>query len=412
MCAAAVALYCAAASAHFPAGYDLRVAHFDRARDGLHIYLRLTLPLAVGGRLGPKGEDGHHEPAPFTVKRIESAHAFYYPDVARIRAEPLTLGATIADGHRIRVGERDLTAQVLSVRAYPKGTVLPFNTLEEARQATAAGEAYPAGAVEVDAAFVVVDTHLFYRSADRLSRFYFSSTLDNRILGQPEVQNLLVDHLNGRDVVYKTTGLMSDPIGINPSRFSAAASFFRHGFEHFAFGADHLLFVLCLALSAAVFSQLVWRITGFTIGHALSVTAGFLGYVPTAAWFVPAVEACIAASIILAAIALFMRVLRDWTLAWVTVTIGVVHGFGFSLALREVLQLEGPHVTVSLAAFNLGIEAGQVIFAAFAWGLMRSLTEEGGRWRIGLERAISSACVAIAAVWVVDRTQTLIAVTL
>ena len=95
-----------------------------------------------------------------------------------------------------------------------------------------------------------------------------------------------------------------------------------------------------------------------------------------------------------------------------TVVIGFVHGFAFSLALREALQLDGPHIAVSLAAFNLGIEAGQVILAALAWSVMRYVGDQGGRWHTGLERAISGSCMAVAAVWMVDRTQMLIAVAL
>ena len=53
-------------------------------------------------------------------------------------------------------------ARVLSVRAYPKGSVPPFNTIEEAQAATAPGPGYPPDAPEVDAAYVVVDAHLVY----------------------------------------------------------------------------------------------------------------------------------------------------------------------------------------------------------------------------------------------------------
>jgi hypothetical protein len=48
------------------------VIHFERADDGLHAYFRLTLPLVVAGGLGPRRADGNHEPAPFTVLRIEA----------------------------------------------------------------------------------------------------------------------------------------------------------------------------------------------------------------------------------------------------------------------------------------------------------------------------------------------------
>ena len=50
----------------------------------------------------------------------------------------------------------------------------------------------------------------------------------------------------------------------------------------------------------------------------------------------------------------------------VTFAFGLVHGFGFSFALRETLQFAGPHVWTSLLAFNLGVELGQLlVIAAF-----------------------------------------------
>ena len=138
----------APAHAHFPSGYDLRALHVVRSNDGLDAYYRLTLPLVVANQLGPKRADGHHEPAPFTILRIESAHAFYYPDVERIRAEPLALGQLIADGHRLEANGSVVQPHVLSVRAYPKGNVPPFNTLRQAQAATALGSPYPVEAPE------------------------------------------------------------------------------------------------------------------------------------------------------------------------------------------------------------------------------------------------------------------------
>jgi HupE / UreJ protein len=398
-----------AAHAHFAAGYDLRVVHFARGDNGMHAYFRLTLPLVVANGLGPKGADGFYAPALFTIRRIESAHAFFYPDVVKMRADAKGLGKLIANGHRLEIDGDVTKAEVMAVRVYPKGTVLPFNTLEEARQATAPGETYPLKADEVDAAFVMVDAHLFYPSQGEVSGLRLSSTLDNRVLGQPEVQNLLIDHAPGGEVVYKTSGFLKQPIDINPSRWSAASSFFRHGFEHFALGADHLLFVLCLALGAAALSHLVWRITGFTLGHAVSLTAGFFGYVPSGPWFVPAVEICIALSIILAAVAILFRKVRNRFLIWVTVAIGIVHGFGFSFALRDMLQIDAPRLIVSLGAFNLGVEAGQVMFAVAVWGAIRLLGDGEAIRRIRLERVIFGACVVTATVWIVGRSQTLIA---
>src|SRR5205823_8103658 len=49
---------------------------------------------------------------------------------------------------------------------------------------------------------------------------------------------------------------------------------------------------------------------------------------------------------------------RRWI---ITFAFGLVHGFGFSFALRETLQFAGAHLLTSLVAFNVGIELGQLL---------------------------------------------------
>ena len=48
---------------------------------------------------------------------------------------------------------------------------------------------------------------------------------------------------------------------------------------------------------------------------------------------------------------------RRWIIAF---AFGLVHGFGFSFALRETLQFAGDHLLTSLLAFNVGVEIGQL----------------------------------------------------
>ena len=48
---------------------------------------------------------------------------------------------------------------------------------------------------------------------------------------------------------------------------------------------------------------------------------------------------------------------RRWI---ITFAFGLIHGFGFSFALRESLQIAGDHLLTSLLAFNLGVEIGQL----------------------------------------------------
>ncbi len=401
----------AAAHAHVPSGYDLRVVHLLRDAEGVQAYYRLTLPLVVASGLGPKRSDGNYQPAPFTVLRIESAHGFYYPDVERIRAEPQALGQRIALGHRVEAEGELLQPRVVSVRAYPKGMVPPFNTVAQARAATAPGPSYPLDAPEVDAAYVMVDAHVFYPRPGGVSQLSISSDLTNRVLGQPDIQTLLVDHTGARPVVYRASGALAEPLTVNPSAWRAAATFLRAGVEHIAGGADHLLFVLCLALGASTLGALAWRVTGFTLGHSVTLAAGAFGYVPEARWFPPAVETAIAVSIVVAAAAALRKSSNRAPLLALTAGIGLLHGLGFSFALREMLQLGGPHVAVSLGAFNLGVEAGQIAFAAAVWLVMVWLATRATPWQPRVRTLAACACIGIATLWIIERSQAILAAT-
>jgi hypothetical protein len=56
-----------------------------------------------------------------------------------------------------------------------------------------------------------------------------------------------------------------------------------------------------------------------------------------------------------------LRRIPTWTIAF---AFGLVHGFGFSFALRESLQFAGSHLLTSLLSFNLGVELGQLAVLA------------------------------------------------
>ncbi len=86
---------------------------------------------------------------------------------------------------------------------------------------------------------------------------------------------------------------------------------------------------------------------------------------PDALWFPPLVETLIAATIVYMAIENIVgtTVQRRWM---ITFAFGIVHGFGFSFALRDELQFAGDHLVASLLAFNLGVEIGQLLVLMFA----------------------------------------------
>ncbi len=75
--------------------------------------------------------------------------------------------------------------------------------------------------------------------------------------------------------------------------------------------------------------------------------------------FPPLVETLIAATIVYMGLENIIgsNVSRRWILAF---AFGLIHGFGFSFALRETLQFAGDHLITSLLGFNLGVEIGQL----------------------------------------------------
>ena len=111
---------------------------------------------------------------------------------------------------------------------------------------------------------------------------------------------------------------------------------------------------------------LVIIVTSFTVAHSISLIASAFGFVPDALWFPPLIETLIAVTIVYMALenivyaamgTLAGDVSRRWIIAF---AFGLVHGFGFSFALRESLQFAGDHLLTALFGFNLGVEIGQI----------------------------------------------------
>jgi hypothetical protein len=81
---------------------------------------------------------------------------------------------------------------------------------------------------------------------------------------------------------------------------------------------------------------------------------------------------------------------------------GLVHGFAFSFALRESMQFAGAHLAMSLLAFNVGVEFGQLFVLALTIPVLAFLFKRVVAERIGT--IILSALVAHTAWhWMLDR---------
>ncbi len=196
----------------------------------------------------------------------------------------------------------------------------------------------------------------------------------------------------------------------DPGAFGVFASYFSLGVDHILKGIDHLLFVLVLLLLIRDWRTLLGAVTAFTVAHSLSLAAASLGWIVMPA---PPVEVIVALSIAFLAVELLhppgaekrLTERYPWAVAF---AFGLLHGLGFARALLEVGLPQGD-VPLALLAFNLGVEAGQILFIAVVLALGTALSRLYPAARAQLAPgsgglgAVAYAVGTLAAFWVVER---------
>ena len=256
--------------------------------------------------------------------------------------------------------------------------------------------------IKINSFFSVASTHVHYAQiavADQLSQQYIFS------------DDLRTQEIDTKRPVAKTL-------------FHSIAQYTNLGIEHIFGGIDHIAFLLALILLLRKFSDLVWIVTGFTLGHSVTLCLATLGFViPDLA----VIEATIGFTIALVAldnagvvsghrhyfayalIAILMIMLVFnltsgtglstlsiigliiLTLAYMplassetrsvnfrpvmAIAFGLIHGFGFASALDEI-GLSGAQLWPALLGFNLGIEVGQLMIIAGLWLVLKQLNEK------------------------------------
>ncbi len=199
---------------------------------------------------------------------------------------------------------------------------------------------------------------------------------------------------------------LGDPglVRLDPGWFQAAGQFVKLGFFHILDGTDHLLFLFCLVIPFRRIRGLIPVVTAFTVAHSITLIASAYNLAPDALWFPPLIETMIAMSIVYMALENIVggaTVQRRWM---ITFGFGLVHGFGFSFALRQTMQFAGSHLLASLLSFNIGVELGQLLVLALMIPALELLFRYVVAERMGT--IILSAIVAHTAWhWMIERWQ-------
>jgi len=166
--------------------------------------------------------------------------------------------------------------------------------------------------------------------------------------------------------------------GTTQGRSAVVRSFVGSGVEHILIGPDHLLFLLGLLLMGGSLWRLATIVTAFTLGHSVTLSLAALDLVRVAPTLV---EPAIALSIVVVGVDnLLVRQRRVFEpqsdtfdlRPWLAVAFGLIHGFGFAAVLREVGLPPGA-LGWSLAAFNVGVELGQLAVVAVAVTLLAAV---------------------------------------
>ena len=404
-------LICPQGNAHFNLDLNIRTIHVVHTQQGLDVYLRIPTPYFLAELATGSLEDDNLVPAPFTYNRIEDNSVQHYLDITRIQNAPLEFAAIAAGGVRIETEGDLLQPEIVNVRLHSVYWQPPFASLNEARMALS-DEPPDTVVKDIYVGETVTDLRLRYDYHQPVNSYRLSFSWNPELEQQDTTANLLLDHFPGETRVFRFTGILNDPVEVKNSALAAFATFTYQGIIHIIEGWDHLLFVICLAIGAVTLSGLIWRVTGFTIGHTITLIAGFWGYAPSVAWFIPTVELGIAISIIFVAVAAIGAVKKttDSLSSFViTLLIGLLHGLGFSFVLNELLLPNGAHLWKSLLAFNVGVEIGQILIVTVVWVMLLLISRFRRSLLTPARWAIVLPSIGIATYWAVERVQGLMA---
>lgn len=298
------------------------------------------------------------------------------------------------------------------MKLYENSALLPAPRVSSARVSLPSDrsfETYAAAVAHANDAPLPVSTELMWKQAmldvvidypitSDSSRFSIDPALARLGVHTNTVLRFVPAHGSERAFEY-----VGDPglVRLDPEWYQAARRFVALGFAHILDGIDHLLFIICLVIPFRKIRPLIAIITSFTVAHSITLIASAAGFAPNALWFPPLIEVLIALSIVYMALENIVgaKLERRWLIAF---GFGLVHGFGFSFALRESMQFAGSHLAMSLVSFNVGVELGQLFVLAISVPILALVFKYVVAERMGT--IILSAFVAHTAWhWMLDR---------
>ncbi|MCW8107460.1 HupE/UreJ family protein [Alteromonas ponticola] len=196
------------------------------------------------------------------------------------------------------------------------------------------------------------------------------------------------------------------------SQWSTFITFVKEGVIHIWIGVDHILFLLATLLTVNlarsnrrwvpinkvkdIFKQTLYIVTAFTLAHSMTLTATALGWIQTNSRYV---EFGIALSVLLTALNNIWPIV--YRIGWITFAFGLLHGMGFASVFAD-LNANQNNLVLTVGAFNLGVEIGQLAIVAIIFPLL-IWARKGNIYPKYIMPATSSVVALTALTWAIQR---------
>lgn len=234
----------------------------------------------------------------------------------------------------------------------------------------------------------------------------FEQPLQSLRISWPEGLGDLIFRVSRDDEIkaalWVEAGASSDPVILDSEepQSQSLTDYLWIGFEHILpLGVDHILFVIGIYLLNQAWRPLLWQISAFTLAHTLTLALASLGILELSASIV---EPLIALSIVYVAVEnLFHHNLSRWRVLLVF-GFGLLHGLGFAGVLAEI-GLSSDQFILSLIAFNLGVELGQLAVITLMFLLLGFWFGQSRYWERWVRIPLSLIIAVTGAVWFIQR---------
>jgi hypothetical protein len=197
--------------------------------------------------------------------------------------------------------------------------------------------------------------------------------------------------------------LFAHPINIAMERAptqDVISFYFRMGVTHIIpDGFDHILFVTSLCLLSNKMKTILWQASAFTVAHSITLALSMKNIIVAPGQLI---EPVISLSIVFVAVEnILLSELKPWRVL-IVFFFGLVHGMGFASTLSEV-GLPRNNFFTSILAFNLGVEAGQIIVILIVFGLLMAPFGKRINFKKQFVYPLSIIIALIACYWTIER---------